>query len=79
MESEKPYESRNKSINQFIMEEKFGRISVFMNDLELEKMTDDQQFLLLVGGNSSGYVGQGNNCKCNGNDCSCNTLVGVCG
>jgi len=60
------------------MENKFGRIAKFVESLEVSQLTDEQQYLLLVGGNKV-PIGTGNNCQCNGNDCNCNYLVGYCG
>lgn len=61
------------------MDHKFGRIAEYVESLEQSELMDEQQYMLLVGGVASHYVGTGNNCQCNGNDCSCNTIVGPCG
>lgn len=61
------------------MDHKFGRIAAYVESLEKNEMMDEQQYMLLVGGRESHYIGRGNNCQCDGNDCSCNSLQGACG
>jgi len=51
-------------------ENKFGRITEFIETLEQNELTDEQQVMLLVGSSGSGSSGS-NNCQCNGNNCQC--------
>lgn len=61
------------------MENKFGRIKAFVEELEkVEIIETEEALLLLQTGGGDGYWGTGNNCQCNGNNCSCNTQYG-CG
>lgn len=69
-------------LNLEIMENKFGRITEFIESLEKNQlMSQNQQFLLLVG--TSGGSGSGgnnckcdmDNCKCNGDNCNCNNCL----
>lgn len=50
------------------MENKFNRIAEFVDTLERNELTDEQQAMLLIG--TSMFTG-GNNCRCNMNNCKC--------
>jgi len=71
---EKPIKSRGieskKRIMESNFENKFGRITEFIDTLEQTELTDEQQVMLLVGTAGSGSSGS-NNCQCSGNNCQC--------
>lgn len=60
------------------MENKFGRIKAFVEELEKVEIIETEEALLLLQTGGDGYWGTENNCQCNGNNCSCNTQYG-CG
>lgn len=55
------------------MENKFGRVKAFVDELEKEEFIENEDALLLLGsaGNSGGSGSTGNNCICGGNNCKC--------
>lgn len=60
------------------MENKFGRVKAFVDELEKVELVDNEEALLLLQTGGDSFYGTGNNCQCNGNNCSCNTVLG-CG
>lgn len=52
------------------MENKFNRIAEFVDSLERNELTDEQQAMLLIG-TSLSTSSAGNNCRCNGDNCNC--------
>ena len=61
------------------MNNKFGRVKMFVDELEKVELVENEEALMLLGSSGgSGFYGTGNNCKCNGNNCDCNTVLG-CG
>lgn len=54
--------------------DKFSKIESFIDSLDRNSLDDEQQALLLAGGqliSSTSPGGTGNNCECNGNNCDC--------
>lgn len=60
------------------MENKFGRVKAFVDELEKVELVENEEALMLLG-TSGGVYGTGNDCKCNGNNCDCNTVLGCSG
>jgi hypothetical protein len=56
------------------MKKEFDRIERFVNSLENNELTDDQQAVLLGGITAVEQLvaPEGNNCQCGGNNCQCN-------
>lgn len=60
------------------MENKFGRVKAFVDELEKVELIESEEALMLLQTGGDNYYGIGNNCQCDGNNCSCNTVLG-CG
>lgn len=60
------------------MENKFSRIAKFVDTLERNELTDEQQAMLLIGTSMS--TGGADNCKCNNgmDNCKCNGGMDNC-
>ena len=82
VDSEKPKLSRNNFFKSKSMENKFGRVKAFVDELEKVEFIENEEALLLLGssGGSGGSGGSGagnnclcgtDNCKCYGNNCNC--------
>lgn len=56
------------------MENKFGRIKAFVEELEKVEIIENQDSLLLLG-SIGGEINprSGNNCQCQGNNCQCSS------
>lgn len=54
------------------MNNKFSRLTEFVETLEVEELTNEQEFMLLVGASGGSGSDGGNNCRCNNTDnCKC--------